>query len=68
MKHLPKGMTVVASGHTADDIDRQIYSKFAKQTIPRAYLIDKDGKVVDFAVGYDAEHFDAMCSKAMELL
>lgn len=50
------------------DVDRQIYSQFAKQTIPRAYLIDKDGKVVDFAVGYDAEHFDAMCSKAMELL
>lgn len=25
MKHLPKGMSVVASGHTADDIDRQIY-------------------------------------------
>lgn len=50
------------------DVDRQIYSQFAKQTIPRAYLIDKDGMVVDFAVGYDAEHFDAMCSKAMELL
>lgn len=25
MKHLPKGMSVVASGHTADDLDRQIY-------------------------------------------
>ncbi|MCR5150500.1 MAG: dihydrodipicolinate synthase family protein [Clostridiales bacterium] len=23
--HLPKGMNIVASGHTADDIDRQIY-------------------------------------------
>ena len=50
------------------DFEREVYSKFAKQTIPRAYLIDKDGKVVDFAVGYDAEHFDAMCAKAMELL
>lgn len=25
MSHLPEGMDVVASGHTADDIDRQIY-------------------------------------------
>lgn len=25
MKNLPKGMSVVASGHTADDLDRQIY-------------------------------------------
>ena len=25
MKHLPKGMSVVASGHTADELDRQIY-------------------------------------------
>lgn len=50
------------------DVNREVYSKFAKQTIPRAYLIDKDGKVVDFAVGYDAEHFDSMCDKALELL
>ncbi len=25
MKNVPKGMSVVASGHTADDLDRQIY-------------------------------------------
>lgn len=50
------------------DVDRQVYSKFAKQTIPRAYLIDKDGKVVDFAAGYDKDHFDSMCDKALELL
>lgn len=25
MKHIPKGMNVVASGHTADELDRQIY-------------------------------------------
>ena len=25
MKNLPEGMSIVASGHTADDIDRQIY-------------------------------------------
>ena len=25
MKNLPKGMSVVASGHTAGDLDRQIY-------------------------------------------
>ena len=46
------------SGHTFPmgmDPDRSIYSQFATQTIPRNYIIDKDGKVILAEKGYSEE-------------
>lgn len=42
------------------DPEREVYSLFATESIPRAYLIDKDGIIVDAAVGFDEEHFDSV--------
>ena len=37
------------------DPDRSIYSQFATQTIPRNYIIDKDGKIILAEIGYSEE-------------
>lgn len=39
------------------DPKREVYSKFADITIPRAYLFGKDGKLIHTSKGYDAEEF-----------
>jgi peroxiredoxin len=39
------------------DTDRSIYSLYAKQYIPRNYLIDKNGKVIYLSQGYSVEEF-----------
>lgn len=39
------------------DTDRSIYSLYAKQYIPRNYLIDKNGVVVYQSMGYTEEDF-----------
>jgi len=39
------------------DIKREIYSKFAKQTIPRNFLIDETGKIVYQETGFSEESF-----------
>jgi len=46
------------SGHTFPmgmDPDRSIYSQFATQTIPRNYILDKNGKVILAEKGYSEE-------------
>lgn len=45
------------------DQDRSIYAKFALNSIPRNYLIDKQGKVVAAEIGYTAAHFDELIAK-----
>ena len=50
------------------DPDREVYSLFASETIPRAYLIDRDGVVVDAATGFDEEHFASVLASIRELL
>lgn len=50
------------------DPEREVYSLFADESIPRAYLIDRDGTVVDAVSGFDSKHFDAVIGKAAELL
>lgn len=43
-------------GHTFPvglDGDQSIYRKYASNYIPRSFVVDKDGKVVYVAVGYD---------------
>jgi len=42
------------------DPERKIFSKFADQSIPRNYLIDKSGKIIKIEVGYEAEKFDML--------
>lgn len=42
------------------DSDRGIYSKFAVQTIPRNYIIDRAGKVIYTSAGYEETEFEHM--------
>ncbi len=42
------------------DPDKSIFAKFAAQSIPRNYIIDRNGKVVYASVGYSPEEFGQM--------
>lgn len=50
------------------DPERKVFSLFATESIPRTYLIDRDGVVVDAATGFDEEHFAAVMESIRELL
>ena len=50
------------------DPERKIYSKFATATIPRNFIIDKKGKIVEIEVGYTKEAFSKMIEKLERLL
>jgi peroxiredoxin len=50
------------------DSERKIYDLYAKNYIPRNYLIDKNGKIVDMLVGYYEKKFDEMADKIADLL
>ena len=50
------------------DPERKIYSKFATATIPRNFIIDKKGKIVEIEVGYTEEAFAKMIEKLEKLL
>lgn len=50
------------------DPERKIYSQYAKQTIPRNYLIGKDGKVAYKTIGYEEPEFEELTAKISELL
>lgn len=50
------------------DPDRSVYSLFASETIPRAYLVGRDGVIVDAATGYDPEHFSEVMDTVRRLL
>ena len=39
------------------DGDRQIFNTFASQLIPRSYLVDRSGKIIHVAKGYDPKDF-----------
>lgn len=47
------------------DPKREVFSKFAEKSIPRAYLFGKDGKLVYSSVGYTEEEFQHLL-KALE--
>jgi peroxiredoxin len=40
------------------DKDRKIFASFATQSIPRSYLIDRNGKIIYAATGYSKRGFD----------
>lgn len=50
------------------DPERKIYSKFATATIPRNFIIDKKGKIVEIEIGYSEESFTKMIEKLEKLL
>ncbi len=42
------------------DPQREIYSKFAEQFIPRNFLIDKDGKIIYSSIGFNEGDFSTL--------
>ncbi len=50
------------------DTDESVYGLFASQYIPRNFIIDQDGKVAFFGVGYSAGEFKELIKKAESLL
>lgn len=42
------------------DVDRAIFSKFAKQSIPRNILVNEDGKIIYQSIGYTPQEFDGL--------
>jgi len=52
----------------APDVDRSIFSKFAKQNIPRNFVIDKSGKIIYLSIGFNEDEFAEMISLIKENL
>ena len=50
------------------DADRSIFNKFAKQSIPRNILIDRDGKIIYQSIGYEAKEFESLIKLISEKL
>lgn len=50
------------------DPKREVYSLFADQTIPRAYLFGKDGKLIYSSVGYTKEEFQKLMDAVAQAL
>ncbi len=50
------------------DPNREIFSKFAKQNIPRNFIIDKEGKIAVISTGYVRSEFNKIVAKVNELL
>ena len=50
------------------DKNRAIFGAFAKNLIPRSYLIGKDGDVIYMSKGYTEEEFDELMAKIKDAL
>lgn len=50
------------------DPKRDVFSKFAKQSIPRSYLIDQNGTIVYKSTGFQAEEFEKLKNTINKLL
>ena len=50
------------------DPERKIFSVYAKQNIPRNFIIDKNGKIVMSTTGFTEKEFENIKSKVAELL
>lgn len=46
----------------AGDPKREVFSKFAKSSIPRLYVLDRQGKIIYQSIGFDHKEFDKMIS------
>ena len=42
------------------DPTRAVYGLFAKQLIPRSFLLDENGKIIYLSEGYEEKHFDEL--------
>ncbi|WP_320112305.1 TlpA disulfide reductase family protein [Draconibacterium orientale] len=50
------------------DAERDIFSKYAKQNIPRNFIIDKDGKIAVASIGFKEDDFNKIIEKVNKLL
>jgi len=50
------------------DPTREIFSKYAKQNIPRNFVIDKEGNIAVASVGFNEEEFREIIEQVEELL
>ncbi|MBQ4056897.1 MAG: TlpA family protein disulfide reductase [Bacteroidaceae bacterium] len=50
------------------DPKREVFSKFAEKSIPRAYLFGKDGKLIYSSIGYTKEEFQHLLKAIEEAL
>ena len=50
------------------DVKRKIFSLYAKQNIPRNFIIGKDGKIAVSSIGYTEKEFGEMVKKVVEML
>lgn len=50
------------------DPKREIFSKYAKQNIPRNFVINKEGKIAVTSVGFKESEFNEIIQKVEELL
>jgi hypothetical protein len=42
------------------DPKRGVYGKFAKQTIPRSFLLDEEGKIIFMSIGFEEKQFNEL--------
>lgn len=42
------------------DLKRKVYGLFAKEGIPRSYLIDENGKIIYLTSGFEESHFNEL--------
>jgi len=52
----------------APDPERKVYNLFASRQIPRAFLVDKTGKIIDQTCGFDEEEFGRLTAAVKEAL
>lgn len=50
------------------DPKREIFAKYAKQSIPRNFIIDKDGKIAIASIGFNETEFKEIIGKVENLL
>ena len=42
------------------DPKRGVYGQFARQTIPRSFLLDKEGKIIFMSIGFEEKQFNEL--------
>lgn len=50
------------------DADRSIYARYAKKSIPRTFVIDRDGSIVLSELGFSPDKFEQMKALVYQLL
>ena len=50
------------------DIERKVFSLYAKQNIPRNFIIDKDGKIAVASTGFNEKEFAEIIGKVEKML